>query len=90
MVYIDMQQGEDKLNQSNSDPNYNPRVALSISKDSGHHFGNYVDEPLNAIGIRQTRPRWFGLGSSNNITCQFRFHGRGNFVAKEAFMEVHG
>jgi hypothetical protein len=58
-----------------------PRVDLAISIDGGASFSSYMPYNLNPIGKRRNTLRWWQLGATNEITCQFKFWGLGRFVA---------
>lgn len=79
-VTFTMEQGNDTENSGNL-PNYNPRIGLSLSKDGGISFGPYVDRPIYRPGRRMNRLNWWGCGAGNDMVLQFRFHGRGPWVA---------
>lgn len=71
-----IERGNDTSNIGN-DPIYNPRIALSLSKDGGISFGSYKTLPTYRIGLRANRLRWWGLGLANDLVPQFRFWGKG-------------
>lgn len=71
-----IEQGNDNSNTGN-DPEYNPRIALSISKDGGLSFSSYSTRPVYKIGKRMNRLNWWGMGMANDCVPQFRFWGRG-------------
>ncbi len=67
---------------------YQPRVDLSISKDSGITWSNTVGRGLNPVGYRQNILHWDSLGACNSVTFKFRFWGRARFVVGSCVMEI--
>jgi len=65
-----------------------PAVAMSISIDGGDHFSSYDTQYLPPIGQRKNKLAWWQLGWSNDLVCQFRFHGLGRFVATDGVVNV--
>jgi len=65
-----------------------PAVALSISIDGGDHFSSYDTIYLPPIGQRKNKLAWWQLGWSNDLVCQFRFHGLGRFVVTDGVVNV--
>jgi len=68
---------------------YQPRVDLSISKDSGVTWSNTVGRQLNPIGYRQNILHWDSLGACNTITFKFRFWTTARTVIGPCSMEIH-
>lgn len=68
---------------------YRPRVDLSISKDSGNTWSEYVGRGLNPIGMRQNIISWNSLGLSNELTFKLRFWGLSSFVVTDGIAEVY-
>lgn len=65
------------------------RVDLSISRDGGMSFGNNLPYILNPIGEFQNRFDFFQLGMANDFTAQFRFWGKGRFVATDGTVSIY-
>lgn len=68
---------------------YRPRVDLSISKDSGITWSNYVARALNPIGKRKNIITWNNMGSCNDFTIKLRFITRSSVVAYNGFVEIY-
>jgi hypothetical protein len=64
------------------------RVDLSVSRDGGEHFGNSYGVAMNPLGVRKNKLMYWNLGYANDFTPQFRFWGKGRFVAFNGTMEV--
>ncbi|NHJ41455.1 MAG: hypothetical protein FK731_15600 [Asgard group archaeon] len=64
-------------------------IDLSISRDGGSTFGNYVRTYLNPLGYRKNRYEIHRLGMANEITCQFRFWGKDRFLAQDGIMSIY-
>jgi len=56
---------------------YQPRVALSLSKDGGYEFSSYLRKDLRRLGVRANRLVWWQLGSMNDLVLQIRYFGEG-------------
>jgi hypothetical protein len=82
-----MEQGCDSLNIG--DASYRPRVDASLSYDGGETFSSYVPSQMNVIGKRKNRVVWNGLGQSNDLVQQFRFWGKGRFLATDGVLSVY-
>ena len=52
---------------------YTAKIQLSISKDGGVTFSNYVDKQLNPLGYRKNILHWDRFGLCNEFTPKFRF-----------------
>lgn len=65
------------------------RVDLSISRDGGETYGNIVGKILNKKGKRENRLMWTGLGRANDFVTQFRFWGKGRFVATDGIVSIY-
>lgn len=70
------------------DPSYQPRIALSISKDGGYEFSSYVSKPVSRLARRQRRLVWWNLGSMNDLVLQLRFFSRGQFRAADGLVNL--
>lgn len=68
---------------------YFPRIALSMSYDGGHTFSSFVEQPLNRSGDYLSRTVFYDLGYGNKFTHQFRFYGKGRFVASNGVSMVY-
>lgn len=68
---------------------YRPRVDMSISKDSGTTWSNYVARALNPIGKRKNIITWNNLGASNDLTIKLRFWCLGSIVCSNGFVEIY-
>lgn len=64
------------------------RVDLSLSRDGGETFGNYVARELNALGHRKNILNWLNMGQANDLTFQFRFMGLDRFVISNAELRL--
>jgi hypothetical protein len=67
---------------------YAPRIDLSISKDGGITWSNYVSRTLNPAAYRQNILHWEGMGVANDICFQFRFYGTSRFVVNQAVLDI--
>lgn len=65
------------------------RVDLSLSRDGGISFGNYVSRTLNQLAYRQNILNWFGLGRANDLVAQFRFFGLDRFVCTDGEVRIY-
>ena len=65
------------------------RIDLALSVDGGEVFGSYVSRELNNIGRRPNKLIYYGLGSMNDLTLQFRFYGNGKFVATDGVLNIY-
>lgn len=52
---------------------YTPKIQMSMSKDGGVTFSNYVDKQLNPLGYRKNILKWDRIGLCNEFTPKFRF-----------------
>jgi len=68
---------------------YQPRIDMSISKDSGITWSNYVSRGLNPVGQRQNIITYNNLGRSNDLTIKLRFWGLSSFVVTDGIVEVY-
>lgn len=68
--------------------NVTPRVDMSISTDGGEAFSSYLPQILPSIGKRKFKLMWWNLGVSNDLVCQFRFHGLGRFVVTDGLVTI--
>lgn len=66
----------------------NMAVDVSLSRDGGVTFGNYVRMRLNKITYRKNKFILWGLGSANELTIQFRFYGTDRFVVSNGLLTV--
>lgn len=82
-----LEQGEDPAAHGKFE--YQPKVLLSLSRDGGRSFGNSVAYILNNSGHRANRINWFGLGSQNELTPQFRFCGMRKFTASNGVLGAY-
>lgn len=82
-----LQQGDDPKNMK-PHPGYDPRVALSISRDGGISFGSSSSIQLNPLGSRKNRVEWYKLGMANDVVLQFRFHVKAPVNALDGVMGV--
>lgn len=83
-----LEQGSDTLNTGN-DPNYNPRIALCLSKNGGISFGSYSTVEINKVGNRMNRLNWWSLGIANDLVTQFRFYGKGPWKITEGLASIY-
>lgn len=68
---------------------YQPRVDLTVSRDSGITWSNTVSRTLNPVGKRQNILNWENLGSCNSLTLKLKFWGLSRFVANNGYVEVY-
>ena len=68
---------------------YQPRVDLTVSRDSGITWSNTVSRNLNPIGMRQNILNWENLGACNSLTLKLRFWGLSRFVANNGMVELY-
>lgn len=88
-ITFTLEQGNDTDHLFDNDPTYNPRIALSFSKDGGYQFSNYVTRPIYRVARRINRLNWWNIGSANDFTPQFRFWGRGPWKATNGIVSVY-
>jgi len=65
------------------------RIDMSISRDGGESFGNYLPINLASQGNRRNRVVLYRLGISNEFTPQFRFWGKDRFVIDNAILGIY-
>lgn len=68
---------------------YTPCVDLSISKDGGMTFSNYVRRNLQPLGHRQNILKWGTMGQSNDLIVKLHFWGMSAFVVNDAILEMY-
>jgi hypothetical protein len=87
-----LEQGEITYDYKNNDPTTNviqpPRVDISLSRDGGVSFGNFVGMQLNNLADRKNKFIVWSLGGANEIIPQFRFYGIDRFVVSNGVMTV--
>jgi hypothetical protein len=64
------------------------RVQLSVSKDGGVTFGNYITKTTGDQAKRNHLMKWWQLGYAYEWTFQFRFYGKGRFTIISASADV--
>jgi len=67
----------------------NARIDMSVSRDGGYSFSNYVQMEMKKIGDRANMYDEYNLGYMNEFTPQFRFYGKERFVSKNGVFNVH-
>lgn len=77
-----LEQGENKYNDDS-------RVDMSISRDGGVSFSSYSGMVMQPLGKRKNQYDEYGLGYLNEFTAQFRFWGKGRFVATDGLINVY-
>ena len=77
---------EDSLDITSITIPYQPRVDLTVSRDSGITWSNTVSRNLNPIGMRQNILNWENLGACNSLTLKLRFWGLSRFVANNGMV----
>jgi len=65
------------------------RVDLSVSTDGGVSFGSIDGQELNDLGVRHNKLVWWNLGWANDFVAQFRFWGKGRFVATDGMVNIY-
>lgn len=80
---------EDSLDITSITIPYQPRVDLTVSRDSGITWSNTVSRNLNPIGMRQNILNWENLGACNSLTLKLRFWGLSRFVANNGMVELY-
>lgn len=65
------------------------RVDLSLSKNGGMSYGNYVGRYLQPLGHRPNRLIWWGLGRANDMSVQLRFWGTNRFVIGPGLASIY-
>lgn len=68
--------------------NYAPRIDLSMSKDSGQTFGNFVQKMLDPQGNRKNRVIFWNLGQANDFVVQLRFWSKYRKTVGNGIIEV--
>lgn len=66
----------------------NPEIILSISEDGGSTFTEYQRRSLGALGKRETRVFWTGLGSSRNRVYEFTLSDPVDMFVFDANLDV--
>lgn len=87
-VSFTMEQGNDPENTINN-PNYVPKIGMSISIDGGITYSSYSTKDLNLYANRQNIVSWYKLGSANDFVAQFRLWGKGPWNAFNGVMEYY-
>lgn len=64
-------------------------VDFSFSKDNGASFSSYERINLSTTGFRQRRINFWNKGLALNFTPQFRFYGKGRFIAADGQMSIY-
>jgi hypothetical protein len=67
---------------------YAPRVDMSISKDGGQTFGNFISRPMNLLGDRKNRMIFWRLGAVNDLVVQFRFWSKSRVVVSDGVFQA--
>lgn len=67
---------------------YQPRVDLSVSRDGGITWSNWVGRNLNPVGNRQNILNWEGMGLCNSLTIKHRFIGISRCIVGPATLEI--
>lgn len=62
---------------------------FSFSKDNGKSFSSYERIDLSKTGLRQRRINFWNKGIALNFTPQFRFYGKGRFLAGNGTMSYY-
>lgn len=70
-----------------NDP-YQPRIDMSISKDGGEVFGNFVSKHLNPLGERKNRVVFWRLGIVNDLAVQFRFWSKSRIAVSDGVLQA--
>lgn len=78
-VELQMEQGQ------NEEPTY---VDMSISKDGGERFGNWVRYQMFPVGKRKGQVHYYNLGMANDLRLQFMFLSKGRFTVLDGTAEV--
>jgi hypothetical protein len=86
-VSLTIDQGNDSENMI-PNPNYFPRVAISVSRDGGFSFGSSLSNEMNTLGKRENRMEWWKLGEANDLVLQFRFHLKSQLNAFQGVMGI--
>ena len=81
-------EGSDEAGGVNVIP-YQPRVDLSISRDGGITWGNYVTRNLHQLGYRQNILNWDRIGSCNSVTFKLRFLSTSRAICYNGFVELN-
>lgn len=67
---------------------YEPRIDLSVSRDGGQTFGNFVQQPLNSLGVRKNKVIFWRLGEANDMSVQLRFWSKSNVTILEGVLQA--
>lgn len=68
---------------------YRPRIDVSISKNGGETYSNFIPYFMHATGKYKNQPRFNKLGEANQFTIQMRFWGFGAVVIADGQIEVY-
>ena len=68
---------------------YRPRVDVTVSRDGGITWSNYVSRNLNVLGYRQNILNWDKIGMCNSLTIKIKFFGTYRFMAYGGFAEIY-
>ena len=63
-------------------------VKVSLSRDGGISFNNYISMTLQPLANRMNKFSIWSLGLANEIVPQFRFYGKDRFVVSNGLMTV--
>lgn len=83
-----IEQGNDEFNDDNN-PDYRPKIGLSMSKDGGIAFGSTNVKDVYRVGDRANRLNWWNLGCANDLVLQFRFFGRGPWICTNGVVSIY-
>jgi len=78
-IELMMEQGE------NSSTRY---IDMSISKDGGERFGNWVRKQMFPVGYRKGQVHYYNLGMANDLRLQFMFLSSDRFVILDGTAEI--
>ncbi len=67
---------------------YVPHIDLSISKDGGATWSNYVRRDMHYLGHRQNILQWEGMGAANDLCFKLRFWGTYRFIVNNALVDI--
>lgn len=69
--------------------NETQRIDMSISKNGGVSYSNYLTKNLRTTPNRASIFKHYRMGKANQFTAQFRFWGKDSYVIKNGVLEVN-
>lgn len=87
LTTLTLEQGTDPNNYG--DITYQPRIDISLSKNSGQSWSSFGSINIQPIGKFKNRVNLYNLGQANVLTFQFRFWGMDRFVVTNGTVSIY-